>query len=64
MNGTNSLGETDASPLCLCPDCLRKLAWNRGFDVRRRHARLAEALAAHGLVDDAAWHRARAAPSR
>lgn len=64
MNGSNSLAETDASPLLLCPDCLRKLAWNRGFDVRARYGRLADWLEAHGLAAEAAWHRARAAAAR
>jgi archaemetzincin len=64
MNGCNSLGETDRHPLALCPTCLRKLAWNRGFDVRARYARIADFLAAHGLADEAAWNRARAAARR
>jgi archaemetzincin len=64
MNGSNSLEETDAQPLCLCPTCLRKLAWNRGFDVDARYRRLAEFLDAHGFPAEAAWHRARAADSR
>jgi archaemetzincin len=61
MNGSNSLAETDRRPPRLCPDCLAKLQWNRGFDVRRRYLRLAEFLRAHGLGDEAAWNEARAA---
>ena len=60
MNGSNSLQETDAQPLLLCPDCLKKLAWNREFDVAKRYRRLAELLDRHGFPDEAAWHRARA----
>lgn len=64
MNGSNSLDETDRAPLHLCPECLRKLAWNRGFDVAARFERLAAFLDARGLADEAAWHRARAAEVR
>lgn len=64
MNGSNSLAETDLQPLSLCPTCLRKLAWNRGFDVRERYRRLAAFLDAHGLTEDAAWNRARFAARR
>ena len=64
MNGSNSLAETDRRPPRLCPDCLAKLQWNRGFDVRRRYLRLAEFLRAHGLADEAEWNEARAAAGR
>lgn len=60
MNGSNSLAETDGQPLHLCPECLRKLAWNREFDVRARYERLAAVLDALGLADEAAWNRDRA----
>lgn len=33
MNGSNSMGETDDSPLHDCPDCLGKLSWNIGFKL-------------------------------
>jgi archaemetzincin len=64
MNGSNSLPETDGQPLHLCPTCLRKLAWNRGFDERERHRRLAEFLDARGLADEAKWYRATYAAAR
>lgn len=64
MNGSNSLAETDRQPLHLCPDCLGKLAWNRGLDVRRRYERLAGFLAAHGLADEAGWNADRASKAR
>ena len=64
MNGSNSLAETDESPLHLCPDCMRKLAWNRGLDVPARHERLAAALDRLGLEGPASWHRRRAASLR
>lgn len=31
MNGSNSLPESDAKALYLCPDCICKLSWNRGI---------------------------------
>jgi archaemetzincin len=61
MNGSNSLTESDSAPLHLCPDCLAKLQWNRGFDVLERYARLEEFFATHGLDEEAEWVRARVA---
>lgn len=40
MNGSNSLADSDASPLRYCPVCARKLAWNIGFDRAKRDAQL------------------------
>jgi len=64
MNGSNSLVESDRAPLHLCPECLAKLRWNRGFDAVARYERLAALLATHGLDDEAAWMRARVARIR
>jgi archaemetzincin len=61
MNGSNSLQETDTQPLLLCPECERKLVWNRGLDPAARAAKIAAFLAKHGFAEGAAWHRARAA---
>jgi archaemetzincin len=61
MNGSNSMQETDEAPLVLCPPCLAKLAWNRGFHVKARYRRLAKFLEERGLVEEAAWYRARLA---
>lgn len=59
MNGSNSLDEADRRPLRLCPPCLRKLQWNRGFDVLRRYGALAAFYDAKGLGPEARWVRAR-----
>lgn len=59
MNGSNSLEESDRQPLHLCPVCLKKLAWNRGFDVAARYRRLAKFYRAHGFEPEAAWAAAR-----
>ena len=37
MNGTSGLGETDRTPLQVCPICLRKLQLAIGFDLKKRH---------------------------
>ncbi|MHC4133926.1 MAG: archaemetzincin [Planctomycetota bacterium] len=59
MNGSNSLAETDRQPLRLCPVCLRKLQWNRGFDVLRRYDRLLAFYEKHALAPEAKWAAAR-----
>ena len=64
MNGSNSLSESDGAPLHLCPDCLAKLRWNRGFDTLERYARLEEFFATHGLTEEAEWVRTRVARIR
>ncbi|MCU0728053.1 MAG: archaemetzincin [Planctomycetes bacterium] len=64
MNGSNSLDEADGRPLALCPPCLRKLAWNRGFDILARYSRLAALAGTCGLAAEADWFAARAAALR
>ena len=59
MNGSNSLAETDRQPLRLCPVCLKKLQWNRGFDVLKRYDRLLAFFKKHGLQPEAEWTAAR-----
>jgi archaemetzincin len=61
MNGSNSLDESDRAPLHLCPDCLEKLRWNRGFDALERYARLDAFFTTHGLEPEAAWVHQRIA---
>ncbi len=50
MNGSNSLPESDAQPLEVCPLCLRKLQWNVGFDVRERFRGLRDFHKVSGLA--------------
>jgi archaemetzincin len=57
MNGSNSLDETDRSPVHLCPPCLAKLALNLGFDVREREKKLLALYERGGLDEAAAWSR-------
>jgi archaemetzincin len=55
MNGSNSLGESDSRPLRLCPICLKKLEWNRGFDTTRRYEKLKAFYEQYHLKEEAAW---------
>ncbi|MHC4473633.1 MAG: archaemetzincin [Planctomycetota bacterium] len=59
MNGSNSLEESDRQPLHLCPDCLRKLEWNRGFDVIDRYRKLLGFYETHGLSGQVSWTAGR-----
>jgi archaemetzincin len=59
MNGSNSLEESDRQPLRLCPRCLRKLQWNRGFDVVARYGKLRDFYRANGLAPEAEWMEKR-----
>jgi archaemetzincin len=55
MNGSNSLEESDGRPLRLCPVCLKKLHWNRRFQIKERYEKLKDFFARHGLKDEAQW---------
>jgi archaemetzincin len=55
MNGSNSLEESDSQPLRLCPPCLKKLQWNRGFDVVARYGKLRDFYRVNGLLPEAEW---------
>ena len=64
MNGSNSMSESDKKPLRLCPRCLKKLQWNRGFDVLARYEALLRFFKKHGLAEEATWTAARLARIR
>lgn len=55
MAGTNSLAESDAGSLMLCPLDHRKLHWNLRFDDRKRFRELAEFGVRHGLHAEARY---------
>jgi len=55
MSGSNSLEESDRRPLRLCPICLKKLQWNRGFDPIKRYERLRGFFLNQDLKQEAAW---------
>lgn len=60
MNGSNHLDETDASPVHLCPVCLRKLQDSVGFDVVARYTALEVVYRDAGLLAESAWVKRRA----
>ncbi len=60
MNGSNSLDETDAHPIHLCPVDLRKLHTAAGFDPAMRYERLADFYERHGFDEQAEFARRRA----
>lgn len=64
MNGSNSLEESDRQPLHLCPHCLRKLQWNRGFDVLARYGKERDFYRKNGLPAEADWIDKRLAAIR
>lgn len=52
MNGTNSIYETDGRPNRLCSECLKKLYWNLGFDVKNRAVTLQTYFKKYNLTED------------
>ncbi len=55
MNGSNSLAETDRSPIHLCPVCLRKLRHSVGFDLLDRYRALKTFYRQRGLESESKW---------
>ncbi len=55
VNGSNHLEENDATPLYLCPVCLRKLQHSIGFDVCQRYRRLYNFYQRVGFEEDRKW---------
>ncbi len=55
MNGSNSLEESDRRPLRLCPLCLKKLQWNRKFDVVERYEKLYTFFKENGFEEEETW---------
>ena len=61
MAGTNSLAESDAGSLMLCPLDHEKLRWNLRFDPRERYGELADFAERHRLWPEARYWRQMAA---
>lgn len=59
MNGSNSLQESDAQPLQLCPVCHRKLLWNASADGARRYSEMLRFYREHKFDAEAKWQEAR-----
>jgi archaemetzincin len=60
MNGIADLEELDATPLRLCPLCLRKLHIVTGLDPRARDAALLRVFTALDVAEEAQWLAERA----
>ncbi len=59
MNGANHLQEADASPMHLCPVCLRKMQHAVKFSPAARYRKLMAFYRKHGLDDECRWVAAR-----
>jgi archaemetzincin len=59
MNGSNHLAESDATPLQLCPVCLRKLHAANAFDIRKRYEGLRTFFKKRGFEDETEWMKRR-----
>lgn len=55
MNGANSLSESDAQPMHLCPVCLRKLHHSVGFNIIKRYEALLQQYVRLGIKDEREW---------
>jgi archaemetzincin len=55
MNGSNSRNELDRQPLHLCPLCLKKLRWNRGFKHAKRCGELLDFYRRSKLDEETRW---------
>jgi archaemetzincin len=53
MNGSNSLTEGDSRPMFMCPDCLQKLSWNIGFNLKLHFEGLRNFYKKHGFNAEA-----------
>jgi predicted Zn-dependent protease len=59
MNGTANLIEDFAAPLHWCGNCLRKLHYRIGFDMRERYRKLANLYIRMGMTSEATWVQQR-----
>jgi len=59
MNGANHLEEADATPMNLCPVCLRKLYYAVRFNPVERYGEMLRFYTANGFEEEATWTRQR-----
>lgn len=59
MNGANHLDEADATPMNLCPACLRKLHQAIRFDPVERYGEMLSFYTQNGFEEEATWTRQR-----
>jgi archaemetzincin len=55
MNGANHLEEVDATPMHLCPVCLRKLHHAVRFDPVARYTKIQSFCQANEMESEATW---------
>ena len=55
MNGSNHLEEADATPMHLCPVCLRKMQHAVGFAPPARYGKLRDFYRRNGLAEEEKW---------
>ncbi len=55
QNGSNHLAESDARPMFLCPDCLRKLHWNLRFEIPERYEKMLQFWQENDFPEESAW---------
>ncbi|HEY5449125.1 MAG TPA: archaemetzincin [Polyangia bacterium] len=55
MNGANSIDELDRGTPWLCPDCLRKLHFNTGFDIRKHYDELRAFYSTRQMHEPTDW---------
>jgi archaemetzincin len=53
MCGSMSQQESDRHPLALCPQCVAKIGWGCGADLRERYQKLADVCQSFGLEREA-----------
>jgi archaemetzincin len=53
MNGSNHREESDSHPLEFCPECLAKVCWITGADIKQRYKKLAGFCRRNSLTKEA-----------
>jgi len=59
--GSNSRAESDRRPLALCPECMAKVCWGSGKNLRERYLALAAFCKEQGLTEEQAFFSRSAA---
>ena len=57
MNGSNSLPESDRTPLALCPECVAKIWWSCRCDPVERYTKLEAFCRENGMTEEADFYQ-------
>ncbi len=57
MNGSNRIEESDARPLALCPECVRKIWHACDCDPVQRYSKMGSFCMKHGMAAEAEFFR-------